>query len=146
VKKISLLIDYGFPVLSLALSFVLLIPSLICAGTFYNCVDKDGRETLSDVSVYGQTCKRIDTYEETMSTQGENKAILRQDDKITKIMVNKNQVLIPAVITYGREEVKVNLLLDTGASRTTISTEIADRLYISLSKARKVKGQVVGGG
>ena len=35
--------------------------------------------------------------------------------------------------------------MDTGASGTTINTETADRLYIKLYKAKKVKAQVVGG-
>jgi clan AA aspartic protease (TIGR02281 family) len=146
MKKISFPIDFRFLTLSLVLSFVLFIPILIYAGTFYNCIDKDGNETLSDVPVYGQTCKQLRIYEKTRSTQEENKTVVHRDDKITKIIVSKNQVLVPAMITYDREEVNVNLLLDTGATRTTINTEIADRLYIRLSKARKAKGQVVGGG
>jgi len=36
-------------------------------------------------------------------------------------------------------------VLDTGASRTTITTDVADQLSISLSKERKARVQVVGG-
>jgi predicted aspartyl protease len=42
-------------------------------------------------------------------------------------------------------EVEVYLLLDTGATRTAINTEIADRLSINPSQARKAHVQVVGG-
>ncbi|MEN6375199.1 MAG: retropepsin-like aspartic protease [Smithella sp.] len=146
MKKISFLIDFKCLTLLLVLSFVLFIPMLGYAGTFYNCIDNDGNETLSDVPVYGQTCKPMETYDETRSTQGENKNVAHQDNRITKIIVSRNQIFVPATIAYDREEVNVNLLLDTGATRTTINTEIADRLYMRLSKARKAKGQVVGGG
>ncbi len=46
---------------------------------------------------------------------------------------------------YGSREVSVHLLLDTGATATAIHDEIAGRLYINLYKAKKAKGEVVGG-
>jgi clan AA aspartic protease (TIGR02281 family) len=39
----------------------------------------------------------------------------------------------------------VHLVLDTGASKTTINTEIADQLSMNLSKERKAQVRVVGG-
>ena len=57
-----------------------------------------------------------------------------------------NQVLVPVTLVYDNTEANVTLLMDTGASSTTIHTEVADRLYINLLKTQKIKGGVVGGG
>ena len=53
--------------------------------------------------------------------------------------------MVPATLAYGGYEVDVHLVLDTGASRTTINTEIADKLSMNLSKERKTQVRVVGG-
>ena len=145
MKKTSFLIDFQFLTLSLVVLFLLFIPIHVYAGTFYHCFDKGKNETLSDFPLEGQTCTQKDTYEETTGVQSENEKPVSRDDKITKIIINGNQVLVPVTIVYDRNEVTVHLLMDTGASGTTINTETADRLYIKLYKAKKVKAQVVGG-
>lgn len=125
---------------------VLLMPILIHAGTFYKCLDKHGNETLLDFPVEDQSCIEIGSFEEVPRTQSESKAVVSKNDRITKVIVKGNQVLVPAKITYGREEAHVNLLMDTGASGTAIHTKIADQLYINLYKAEKAKAGIVGGG
>ena len=146
MKKTSFIIDFQFLTLSLVVLCVLFIPILIFAGEFYQCHDKGGNETLSDFPVDGQTCTQFQTYEETTGAQREKKTIVSSDDKITKIVVRGNQVLVPVTLIYDKTEVNVHLLMDTGATGTTIHTEIADRLYINLYKSKKAKGEVVGGG
>jgi len=64
----------------------------------------------------------------------------------TKVTIHGNTVLVPVTLGYGGTIVQALLVLDTGASNTTISAEIAARLNINLEQAKKVKGQVVGGG
>ncbi|MFA5322940.1 MAG: retropepsin-like aspartic protease [Smithella sp.] len=138
--------NFKFLTRSLVVLCLLFIPVFIDAGTFYQCVDKDGTETLLDFPVEDQTCTPIGIYEERSDSQRENKAAVPSDNKITKIVVRGNQVLIPATIVYGGKEVDVRLLMDTGATRTVIHTEISDRLYISRYKTKKAKAGVVGGG
>jgi len=138
--------NFKFLTRSLVVLCLLFIPVFIHAGTFYKCVDKGGTETLLDFPVEGQTCTTIGTYEEMSDSQRGNKPAVSSNDKITKITVKGNQVLIPATIVYGGKEVDVRLLMDTGATRTTIHTEISDRLYINRYKAKKAKAGVVGGG
>jgi clan AA aspartic protease (TIGR02281 family) len=67
-------------------------------------------------------------------------------DEPTKVQIRGNSVLVPVTLVYGRNEADVHLLLDTGAAATTIHTEVADRLSLDLSRARKARVQVVGGG
>ena len=66
-------------------------------------------------------------------------------DEPTKVKIMGNRVLVPATLVYGGNEVDVHLVLDTGATRTTIHNEIADQLSINLNKARKAQVQIVGG-
>jgi predicted aspartyl protease len=145
MKKTSFLIDFQFLTLSLVVLCVLFMPILVSAGTFYNCQDKGGNKTLSNFPIEGQTCIQKQTYQETAGVQSENNKTASPDDRITKIIIRGNQVLVPVTLIYDNKEITVNLLMDTGASGTTIHTEIADRLYISLYKAKKTKAQVVGG-
>ena len=63
----------------------------------------------------------------------------------TKITVVGGSVLVPVTLVYKGNETDVQLLLDTGSSRTAVSTKIADRLDINPTEGRKVRVQVVGG-
>ena len=64
----------------------------------------------------------------------------------TKVTIHGNTVLVPVTLGYRGMTVQALLVLDTGATNTTIRTETASQLNINLEQAQKVKGQVVGGG
>lgn len=122
------------------------IPIQTYAFVFYTCVDKDGHETLSDSPLEDQACTQVQTYEKATVEQEGKKTITSPDDKVTKIILSANRILVPVTLVYDGNEVDVHLMMDTGASGTMISASIADQLYINLSKAKKAKGEVVGGG
>ena len=61
----------------------------------------------------------------------------------TKVTVKGNQVLVPAVLGYGGKEVQVSLLLDTGASITTLNRDSIKKLQAP--PAHKGKMIVPGG-
>ena len=63
----------------------------------------------------------------------------------TKITMIGNRVLVPATLVHQGTKVDVQLLLDTGASETVISTQTADRLNVDLRTARRAQVRVVGG-
>lgn len=63
--------------------------------------------------------------------------------KETKVTVKGNQVLVPATLGYGGREVQVTLLLDTGASITTLNREAVKKFQ--LVQTRKAKLIVPGG-
>lgn len=71
--------------------------------------------------------------------------VISTGDETTKVTILGNSVLVPVKLVYGGNEVDVSLILDTGATKTTIHTEIADQLSINLSNTKKTKVQVVGG-
>ena len=63
----------------------------------------------------------------------------------TKVTVVGNRVMVPVTLVYRGNQADVQLLLDTGASGTAISTGIAEQLGINVSSAKKIRVQVVGG-
>lgn len=130
----------------LAVLSIFVIPLIVNAENYYQCRDKDGNESLVDFPIEGQACTHVGTHEETFSNRKEKKSIVSEDDRITKVVVRGNQILVPVRIFHGREEASINLLMDTGATRTAIHTEIADQLYINLYNTQKAQAGVVGGG
>jgi clan AA aspartic protease (TIGR02281 family) len=74
-----------------------------------------------------------------------DETVIYRGNAPTKVTVIGNSVLVPVALVSQNKQVDVQLMLDTGASGTVIHTEIADRLNMNLSTARKTRGRVVGG-
>ncbi len=64
----------------------------------------------------------------------------------TSVAIEHNAVMVPVSLCAGGQTTQAVLILDTGASVTTISPEIAARLGLRLDEAPVGKVQVVGGG
>ncbi len=64
---------------------------------------------------------------------------------VTEAVINGNHVFVPATIEYGSRDQEILVVLDTGASKSIINTEIASSLNIDLRKAKEIVLQVVGG-
>lgn len=79
------------------------------------------------------------SYHETGRRTGE-------ESNRTKVTVDGNRVLVPVTFREGDRAVQVVLLLDTGATTTTISPATASRLGIDMEKTARISGQVFGGG
>jgi clan AA aspartic protease (TIGR02281 family) len=92
-----------------------------------------------------QAVKRGEVREENWKWWRTEERVISGGDEETKVKIIGNSVLVPVTLVYGGNEVDVHLLLDTGATRTAIYTEIADQLSINLSKGKKAKAQVAGG-
>jgi hypothetical protein len=63
----------------------------------------------------------------------------------TEVKVVGNHVVVPVGLEYGGRRETASLLLDTGASGTAISSDVASALRMDISKAIKVKAMVLGG-
>jgi hypothetical protein len=64
----------------------------------------------------------------------------------TKVAIDGNRVLVPVKLGYRGKEVEATLLLDTGATITTVHQKIADQLYITQTKkaaAKVISGKVL---
>jgi predicted aspartyl protease len=62
---------------------------------------------------------------------------------ITKVVIRGNQVLVPVTLGYKGRELQVMLLLDTGATLTTLDKRVADQL--EMPGEEKAVARVVGG-
>lgn len=68
-----------------------------------------------------------------------------ESERYTGVTVRGNKVLVPVTMSFRNETVQARLLLDTGASTTAITPELAARLGIRLEHTRRTVGRVADG-
>lgn len=67
------------------------------------------------------------------------------EEHYTGVIVRGNKVLVPVTLSFRSETVQARLLLDTGASVTAISPQLASRLGIRPEHTRRSVGRVADG-
>lgn len=129
---------------------LVILPVRDYAGMLYHCTDQSGHQTFSDYPLKDQMCREMMSDEEEKKTKEPDKAIESHrgssEKKITRLISKENGIVVPATLVYEGREAEIRLILDTGASATTIYDNVADRLYVNLHTAQKAQGRVVGGG
>ena len=75
----------------------------------------------------------------------EAKGAVSAPEQITHVRVVNNQVLVPVTLKNGGETVRVELVLDTGSTRTSIHEALVSRLRIDLRLARLSQSEVADG-
>jgi hypothetical protein len=68
-----------------------------------------------------------------------------QGEQTTRVRIVNNQVLVPVTLKNGGQSVRLELVLDTGATRTAIHEGILNRLPIDLRYARASQSEVADG-
>jgi predicted aspartyl protease len=76
-------------------------------------------------------------------TQSDSSSTESALSKETKITIKGNQVLVPVTLGYGGKEAQVLLLLDTGATITTLSRDSVKKLQVTSNQKGKM---IVPGG
>jgi hypothetical protein len=66
-------------------------------------------------------------------------------EQVTKVRITNNQVLVPVTLKNGGESVRVELVLDTGCTRTSIHEGLASRLRIDLRGAKTSQSELADG-
>lgn len=120
-------------------------------GEFYRYVDKQGKTHFVDdmVKVPLEYRDQLKTYDEPLDyLSDEEKKALRekealQDSMKTNVVISGNSVIIPVKIINRGKEIDVFLMLDTGASITTLHRNVAEELDIQVT--RKGRARVAGG-
>ncbi|WP_224983879.1 retropepsin-like aspartic protease [Geomonas agri] len=66
-------------------------------------------------------------------------------DMVTKVRVVDNQVLVPVTVKHGGQAIRLELVLDTGATRTALHESVANRLPIDLRSAANAQAELADG-
>lgn len=66
-------------------------------------------------------------------------------EQTTKVRISNNQILVPVMIKNDGESIQIELVLDTGSTRTAIHEELAGRLRIDLRLAKASQSEVADG-
>jgi hypothetical protein len=82
----------------------------------------------------------VSVYEELLERREEKRLKKYQ----TPVVIEKNRVLVPAEVSMGSRTVKLQLLLDTGATRTVFHRQSIAEL--DLPSGKSYKARVAGGG
>jgi len=112
--------------------------SLTAHADFFQYTDQDGTVVMVDdeSKIPGKYRKQ------TRTTKAESGVA----SKTTAVRVkNNNQVFVPVRISYRNTVVDAWLLMDTGATSTVISTDLADRLGIKPASTERRLSQVADG-
>ena len=157
------------------LAVLVLLTPLEASGEFYRYVTEDGKtvyvddigkipsEYRHDFRRYGEKTdglspgekaavkERDRQREETLRKAEAEAERLRRDQALeekmqTQVTIRNNRVLVPVTLGYGMFETEAVLVLDTGASVTTLYSRAADRLYmrgIDKTTGRRADGERV---
>lgn len=91
--------------------------------------------------------RRLERTRKIQDLEEEKARKARELEKMrTPVTISNNQILVPVTVTYRGNTLAVTLLLDTGASMTTLNHGIAERLAITegrRSAARIADGSVI---
>ena len=127
--------------------FFFLVPSLLVPSAhadFFRYVDPDGRMVFVDDlgKVPPELRPHVKRYEETapspdrqpVADPSESETAAQQPEEsaesVTPIWVKQNRVYVPVLLGYGILETDAVLVLDTGASVTTLYRDTVDRLFM----------------
>jgi clan AA aspartic protease (TIGR02281 family) len=88
---------------------------------------------------------RISAYKSPKSFQTLMKTGGTEDTSKTRVTMAGDAVLVPVTFSHGGTTVQATMLLDTGASVTMITRELAGRLGLDLDQARQTRMLVADG-
>ncbi|HTP64671.1 MAG TPA: retropepsin-like aspartic protease [Geobacteraceae bacterium] len=140
----------AFAIRSILLAFILIVCPLPLTVAFFLAAaqDENGNPALTDEQkefyqyVDSDGIVHFADDLENIPRRYQNRLIIRKDRpaarKTTSILINDNKIRVPVSIKSGVNEVQATLLLDTGASITCITEEVASHLNIDPENTRRV--------
>jgi len=127
---------YLFHLLCVFISVITILKSHQAQADLFQYTDKDGTVVMVDDEgkIPPQYRKKV---KNSRSSSG--------GDRYTGVTVRGNKVLVPVTLSFRNETVQARLLLDTGASVTAISPQLAKRLGIKPEHTSRTTGRVADG-
>lgn len=122
VKTAGIAVRAGSAIAAIS-AYLLLACAFPAAADFFQYTDKDGTVVIVDdesriPEKYRKKTKTTKTSKSDQSTR-------------TAVKIQNNKVIVPVTLGYRNKTVEATMLLDTGASTTTISIDVAKRLGIT---------------
>ncbi|MDK9717842.1 MAG: retroviral-like aspartic protease family protein [Trichlorobacter sp.] len=127
---------YLFHLICVVIAVVVVLKSHQVQADLFQYTDKDGTVVMVDDEgkIPSQYRKKV---KNSRSSSG--------GDRYTGVTVRGNKVLVPVTISFRNETIQARLLLDTGASVTVISPQLASRLGIRPEHTSRTTGRVADG-
>ncbi|KAB0663580.1 DUF4124 domain-containing protein [Oryzomonas japonica] len=113
-------------------------------GEVYQYTDKKGVVTFTDnpLSVPNDQIAKVKVHNwskpERSAQSSAVSKILNSNNKTTQVFIEGDQVIVPVVLYNNGKFVQCSLLLDTGATQISVSSEIARQLNIDYSTTRSM--------
>lgn len=125
-----------FHLISVVISLIVVLKSHQVQADLFQYTDKDGTVVMVDDEgkIPAQYRKKV---KNSRSSSG--------GDRYTGVTVRGNKVLVPVTLSFRNETIQARMLLDTGASVTTISPQLASRLGIRPEHTSRSVGRVADG-
>lgn len=125
-----------FHLISVVISLIVVLKSHQVQADLFQYTDKDGTVVMVDDEgkIPAQYRKKV---KNSRSSSG--------GDRYTGVTVRGNKVLVPVTLSFRNETIQARMLLDTGASVTTISPQLANRLGIRPEHTSRSVGRVADG-
>ena len=121
--------------LGCAVLLMVLVFSVASYADLFQYTDKDGTVVMVDDE--GKVPKQY--------RKKANRSTASANEQYTGVTVRGNKVIVPVTVSYQSETVQARMLLDTGASITTISPNLASRLGIRPENTRRGYARVADG-
>jgi predicted aspartyl protease len=118
-------------------------------GTYAIRSDKEGTFIKTDKNKFYIDCAPADPADEEFARIDRNRKSNNKTYKETRVKISGNRILVPVKLGYKKREVSAMLLLDTGASMTTLNRAVADRLKLKPDKSaffRLADGSIIQAG
>jgi len=118
------------------LTFVVFLNLNIVGADYFQYTDSSGTVVMVD--------------DESKVPAKHRKKILREKSdkkvsKVTSVTVGNNQVRVPVLLSYRNNVIEAQLVLDTGATTTMITSDLADRLGIRADSTEAALARIADG-
>jgi len=121
-----------------AVIFMVIITSAVSAqADFFQYTDDSGTVVIVDDA--GKIPPRFRHRTKSRAVEVES------GGRSTGVTIRMNRIYVPVTLSYRGRTIKATLLLDTGASTTMITTQVADRLGIRPDQTELQHAQVADG-
>lgn len=99
----------------------------------------------AEVDATGERSVPLNLHQETRGAAAVAAAASPQGEQVTQVRIVNSQVLVPVTLKHGGASLRLELLLDTGSTRTALHESVAGRLPMDLRQAKSALAELADG-